>query len=297
MRKSIVNARAWLLAAALGPGAPALAMARSDHVECRCPRLEAAEYDELDARVLLWLGGARDMRALPIVGCDAERSWVEWAGQRRNLPGVAPLPDEVLDVLEAVRREDAAVQALANASSDAAVAVSAPIPRWEVQARRAQGGGIAIGWETELPIAGQVGNSGPSLDLAISSGPLLLGVREAFRLAFTGGEGAFLDVQALLAYGAPLRPRAPWGAALRFGLECFAAGSAATTARAECVPIAAGGGRVAFGVAATELWFGADLHARFSTLRLTTVRSVADGFGVSLTLGVAFVDWSRRAAR
>lgn len=263
-------------------------------MESLCPSLDAAEYDELDARVLLWLGSAHDTRAPPVVGCDAEGSWVEWAGRRWPLPGVAPRPDEVVDVLDAARREAASLEALAKV--DIAQAPETP-PVWQVQARRAQGGGIALGWETELPLTGQVGSAGLSFDVALPSGPLLLGVREAFRLAWTGGEGAFLDLQALLAYGAPLRPRAPWGLALRLGVECFAAGSATTTSRAECVPIAAGGGRVALGLAAKELWLGVDLHARLSPLRLATVQSIAEGFGVSLTAGVAFVDWSRRKAR
>jgi hypothetical protein len=292
MREIPGNARAWLLALALGgTSAPGLAQGRA-HVQNRCETLDAAEYDELDARVLLWLSSARDRRAPPVVACDGARSWAEWAGRRWPLPRLAPWSDEVLDVLEASRREDADVEALARA--DTAPAAPSQVP-WQTRARRAQGGGIALGWEAELPLGGQFGSVGPSFDIAVSSGPLLLGVREAFRVALTGGEGAFLDSQGLLAYGAPLRPRAPWGVALRFGVQCFVAGNATTSSLAECVPIAAGGARVALGVAAQELWLGVDLHARFSPLPLAAVQSVSDGFGVSLTLGVAFVDWSRRA--
>lgn len=291
------NARAWPLFLALGvASAPGLATPseRRARVENLCPRLDAAEYDELDARVLLWLSSAHDTRPPPVVGCDAERSWVEWAGRRWPLPGAAPVSDEVLDVLEAARREASALDALAKA--EVAPAPEAP-PPWQVQARRALGGGIALGWETELPLRGQVASSGISFDIAVPSGPLLLGVREAFRFATSGGEGAFLDLQGLLAYGAPLRPRAPWGVALRLGVECFAAGAATTASRGECVPIAAGGGRVALGFGATELWLGLDLNARLSPLRLASVEAVSEGFGVSLTAGVAFVDWSRRKTR
>jgi len=295
MRETPGNARAWPLLLALGVlSASGTAAGAGAHVESRCPRVEAAEYDELDARVLLWLSSAHDTRAPPVVGCDAERSWVDWAGRRWLLPGVAPLSDEVLDVLHAAGVEAAATDALAKVAP--APTPTAP-PPWQVQARRAQGGGIALGWETELPLRGQVGNSGISFDIAVPVGPLMLGVREAFRVATSGGEGAFLDVQGLLAYGAPLRPRAPWGLALRLGVECFAAGSATTTSRAQCVPIAAAGGRVALGIAATELWLGVDLHARLSPLRLAVVQPVTEGFGLSLTAGVAFVDWSRRKTR
>jgi hypothetical protein len=289
------NARAWPLFFALGAlSAPGGAEDRRAHVDNLCPRLDAAEYDELDARVLLWLSSAHDTRAPPVVGCDAERSWVEWAGRRWPLPGSIPLSDDVLDVLETARREAISIDALAKV--DAVPPPEAP-PSWQVQARQALGGGIALGWETELPLRGQIGSTGMSFDIAVPSGPVLLGVREAFRFATNGAEGAFLDLHGLLAFGAPLRPRAPWGLALRLGVECFAAGAAATTSRGECVPSAAGGGRVALGLAATELWLGVDLNARLSSLQLASVESISDGFGVSLTAGVSFVDWSRRKTR
>lgn len=270
MRKIGGNARVWLLAMGLF-GTSRTAAAQSHHVGNECPRLTAAEYDELDARVLLLLGSRHDTRRLPVVGCDERRAWLEWAGRRRPLPGRAPIADEALDALEDAQREEAAVDALANLPEPPPVP---PESRWRARARRAQGGGVAMGVEIEL---GNAASIGPGFDLAMSVGPVLLGVREVFRIATTGADGAFLDVQALLAYGAPLRPRAPLGAVARFGGECFAATTRGGTTRAECISLLDVGGRLAFGVGATAFWLGVDARLRFSRFTINPVEPISEG--------------------
>src|SRR5258705_8532510 len=79
--KKRCKARAYAgRAAALGLLWSTPALAQSEHVENRCPRLSAADYEELDARVLLLLKGKVDERpaGLPAVGCSWKGSWGEW---------------------------------------------------------------------------------------------------------------------------------------------------------------------------------------------------------------------------
>jgi hypothetical protein len=275
-------------------------------LENRCPRLSTEEYDELDARALLLLRSATDGRPLPTVACDEQTAWVEWAGRRWDLPGIEPIADEVLDVLDAtLRAEEAAARRQAaepppersrrarpaSATATEPALVESPKVR---AARVARGGGLAVGMETELTNGiGPV--IGPACDFASSVGPLLLGAREAFRFAINAREASLLDFQLSLGYGAPLKPGAPLGIVARLGGECLVASPQGGRVQAACVPSADLGGRAARSAGAFSVWVGFDARIRITPLQLgLRDPAVVGDVSGSFTVGVAFVDWSRK---
>jgi hypothetical protein len=295
-------------------GRPTLVAAQSAHVENRCPPLSAGSYEELDARVQLLLRGEARPHPLPAVVCEANGSWVEWEGRKYPILGRAAIEDEVVDIVEGVlhdaeRRaeadprnvEESAVAAgepmleRGGGTPPAPPAAAQPADPRAKRASDARGGGIAVGFETELPSA-TVGTAfGPTFDFGGSIGPLLIGGREAVRFASSNRSVVFMDFQVALAMGAPLDPAARFGFVTRFGAEWMIAYPEGNSGQAAVVPVLDLGVRWAHHWPVLAAWVGADARFRTSKLVLRGNSTlVANDVGASLTLGVAFVDWSRK---
>lgn len=293
---------------------PALAWAAGRHVENRCPRLTPADYDELDARVLLLVEGAGGAEELPAIVCTRERSWVEWHGERFDILGRGPLIDEVVDIVDtqlhgAERKADAdpktaeasaiaAGQPMLERGGGTAPApppVAQPADPVALRASDARGGGLSAGIESEW-VSKDIGfASGPAFDFAASVGPVLLGGREAFRFTLSGRQVALMDFQGAIAYGAPFNPDARVGAVMRFGAEWMVAYPEGNSGQAAVSPTVDLGLRLAHSFGLVGLWFGLDGRMRLQKLNLQS-RGVllANDVSGSFTLGVVFVDWSRK---
>lgn len=287
------------------------AAAEASHVVNRCPRLSAASYDELDARVLLLLSNEA-RRAPPAVFCANDEAWVEWNEQRYPITGKGPIADEVVEIIEtqlhAEQQPPADVMepaspadstrappAAAAAPPPAVSAAARPADRVAVRPENARGGGISLGIQTELPSASVATSMGPAFDFAASVGPLLLGGREAIRFSVAGPRVSFMDFQASVAYGAPFDPAAHLGVVARFGAEWLVAYPEGNSGQAKVVPITDVGLRLANSFGMLGLWFGIDGHFRMSELALRSRgRLGANDIGGSFTLGAMFVDWSRK---
>jgi hypothetical protein len=288
--------------------------AQSEHVGDRCPRLSNAEYEELDARVLLLLKSEGGAERLPTVVCGDGGSWVAWHDRRFTILGRAPIADEVVDIIEAElqdteRRFAADARIGENGVAAAGVPVLQPsgaaaaapahggrrADPIALRAADARGGGIALGLETELPSDSISTSMGPTFDFGTSVGPLILGGREAFRFSVGGRSVSFMDFEGAVAYGAPFNPDAPLGAVVRFGAEWMVAYPEGNSAQAAVVPMVDCGIRAAHSFGLLGFWFGLDAHVRLADLSLRS-RSplIANAVGGSLTLGVSFVDWSRK---
>ena len=284
--------------------------AKDSHVENRCPQLSTPAYEELDARVLLLLKSDGSARPLPAVVCNDVGSWVEWDGKRFDILGRAPIADEVVDIVEAELHqgdasskatEDSAVAAgepMLNAGSGSAPPLPStvrPSDRTAVRAADARGGGISAAFEGE-GVSNSVGiATGPAFDFGSSVGPILLGGREAFRFTYAKRQVALMDFEASAGYGAPFNPDARFGAVLRFGAEWMVAYPEGNSGQAAVVPIVDFGVRVAHSFGLVGLWFGVDARVRTQQLTLHSTDSlVAGDVTGSLSLGVAFVDWSRK---
>jgi hypothetical protein len=307
-------ARAWFAVAS----APCLLAAEPGHVENRCPRLSPSAYDELDARVLLLLEGDEEnrKRVLPAIVCSRGRAYVEWEGQRYDIVGRAPIVDEAVDIVEGVlhdeeRRADAdprtAEAGAVTAGEPMLVRGPGDAPPPPPNAQRAdplalvpkdaRGGGIAIGFQTELPSSSIGVAVGPAFDFGACVGPLVLGGREAIRFTVKedGRQLSFMDFQAAVGYGAPFNPDARFGIVTRFGAEWMVAYPEGNSGQAVVAPVVDVGLRVAHGLGLVSLWIGVDAHFRLSPLRLRAQGEVAaEQVTGSLTLGAAFVDWSRK---
>jgi hypothetical protein len=313
--KCPVKAQIWGaacgLACALGAG-PALAQA--PHVDNRCPRLANDAYEELDARVLLLLRGEHGKRPPPAIVCKASSAWVEWEGRRFEVTGRSTIVDEAVDIIEAQLHEDErAADADPKTAEAAAIAsgqpvlergtgsapptppVRQPANRVAVRPSDARGGGIALGIETELPSASIATAVGPAFDFAASVGPVLVGAREAIRFSVAGRRVSFMDFQAALSYGAPFDPAAHVGGVVRFGAEWIVEYPEGNSGQAAVVPVTDLGLRLANSFGLVGLWLGVDAHFRLSPLLLRSRGALrANDVGGSFTLGVDFVDWSRK---
>jgi hypothetical protein len=293
-------------AAALGVGGwltATTARAQTAHVENRCPRLSVAAYEELDARVLLLLS-SEVPRKPPAVVCTNDGAWVEWDAERFEIAGKGAIADEVVDIIEA--RLHAPPEAIPAPKAPAASApepkatpatpgTGRPADRVAARPADARGGGISLGIETELPSDTISTAVGPAFDFAASAGPLLLGGREAIRFSVAGHRVSFMDFQATVAYGAPFDPGAHFGAVARFGAEWLVAYPEGNSGQSKVVPVTALGLRLANSFGMVGLWFGIDAHFRLSPLALHSRGTLAaNDIGASFTLGVAFVDWSRK---
>ncbi len=290
--------------------------ARADlaHVENRCPVLSPASYEEIDARVQLLLRSEGGERPLPAVVCTEQGSWLEWEGRRFPIVGRAPIEDEVVDIVEG-ELHGAARRAEADPRSTEASAIAAGQPMLErgagsaprppasttpadpVASRpsEARGGGIAVGLQTEVPSETVGVAFGPSFDFGTSVGPLMLGGREAFRVVPGGRNVMLMDFQGTLGFGAPLNPDAHFGLVTRFGAEWMVAYPEGNSGQAAVVPVVDFGVRIANAFRSVSIWGGADAHYRLSTLSLRSMSSlIANDVGFSMSLGVAFVDWSRK---
>lgn len=296
-----------------------VAWGASGHVENRCPRLTQAEYDELDARVLLLMkGGEGKERGLPAIVCeDKAKARIEWGGQGYDIVGRASLVDEAVDIVEGVLHGDARrAEADPRTTEDGAVAAGqpmlergagaspAPPPKAQradplaVIPRDARGGGIAVSFETEN-VGGDVGIAiGPAFDFAASVGPILLGGREAIRFTVSDSdrELSFMDFEGAIAYGAPFNPDRRLGVVLRFGAEWMVAYPEGNSGQATLSPVADLGVRVTIvNIGPVGLWAGLDMHTRLRQLRLRSSGDIeANQVSGSLTIGAAFVDWSRK---
>lgn len=299
---------AWGLALARPAGG------QTAHVENRCPRLAMGEYEEIDARVQLLLRTEANSPPLPAVVCADKDAWVEWQGRRFPILGRAPIVEEVVDIVEGIlhdseRRADADPQS----AEDSAVAAgqpmlergagSAPAPpattkRADPLAGRAsdaRGGGIALGMEVELP-SDDIGVAyGPSFDFGASAGPFIVGGHEAIRVSPGKRSVTFMDFAVMLAYGAPLNPDARFGFVTRFGAEWMIAYPEGNSSQATVAPVWDVGLRVQHTFPVVGIWLGLDGHYRLSKLTLRSADSIsANDVGGSLSLGVSFVDWSRK---
>jgi hypothetical protein len=281
--------------------------AQTPHVENRCPRLSAAAYEELDARVLLALS-SEQKRPAPAVVCSKAGAWVEWEGERFAISGKASIADEVVDIIEARLRGGPAPPADPSATSgplsasppapataSARPVVGKPADRVATRPADARGGGIGLGIETEVPSASVSTAVGPAFDFAASVGPILLGGREAIRFSVAGPRVSIMDFQATVGYGAPFDPGARFGVVARFGAEWLVAYPEGNSGQAKVAPISALGLRLAHSFGTVGLWFGVDGHFRLTPLALHSRGTLAaNDIGGSFTLGVAFVDWSRK---
>jgi len=292
---------------------PGRACAQTPHVVNRCPRLSPAAFEELDARVLLLLS-SEVRRSPPAVVCTKGAAWVEWDDRKFPIAGRGAFADEVVDIIEAELHEDSSAPGSAAAPTPAAVpppgvaeapapaASAAPAPatgrpadRVAARASDARGGGISLGIQTEIPSDSVATAIGPAFDFAAGVGPLLLGGREAIRFSVAGRRVSLMDFQAALGYGAPFDPAARFGAVARFGAEWLIAYPEGNSGQAKVVPIADVGLRVANSFGLVGLWFGVDAHFRLAPLALHSRGTLAaNDIGGSFTLGVAFVDWSRK---
>ncbi len=308
-----LKAAVWAgLAAVLGVAATA--GATTAHVENRCSRLSEARYEELDARVQLLLRSAGGERPLPTVVCTEQASWLEWEGRRFPILGRGTIEDEVVDIVEAElhgaerkadadprRVEDSAVaagQPMLEPGAGSAPAAPAQVTPADPQASRAsdaRGGGIAVGIETEMPSPSIGVAIGPAFDFATNVGPLMLGGREAFRIAGAERQVLFMDFQATIGLGAPLNPDQLFGVVGRFGAEWMVAYPEGNSGQSAVTPILDFGLRLAHHWRGVGFWLGPDVHLRLSTLTLRSTSTItANELGASFTLGVAFVDWSKK---
>lgn len=273
-----------------------------------------ASYEELDARVLLLLKSDGGDRPLPVVVCDAERAWLEWDGRRFEISDRGSMADEVVDIVEAElqaagRKREAepktpepaasvSGELASERSSDSEATTPARGRPADPQAKRAvdaRGGGICTSLETEAPSKTISTAIGPAFDVGSSVGPVLLGGREAFRFSVSGHQVAFMDFEGAVAMGAPLNPDARFGAALRLGAEWMIAYPEGNSGQATVVPVAELGARVAHSYGLVGIWAGLDARVRLQTLSLHSSGLLrANDLGASLSLGVAFVDWSRK---
>lgn len=314
MRKKLIAAPVCVLAAlACALFAPE-SQAAAARVENRCPRLTAAEYEELDARVQLLLKSEREQRSPPAVVCSDEGAWVEWNGQRLRVLGRAAIVDEVVDIIEA-QLHDAERKAEADPKTTESQAIADGQPMLEqgsetappapslgrpadpraTRAVDARGGGVAVALEAEMPSESFPWVVGPAFDFGTSVGPLLLGGREAFRSTTSGRQLVFMDFEGSISYGAPLNPDKVFGATLRFGGEWMVAYPQGNSGQSAVTPTIAAGLRFAHNFGLVGLWVGGDARYRLSQLGLfARERLVADDVGVTLSLGLAFVDWSRK---
>ncbi len=260
--------------------------------------------------MLLLLKGDGGARPLPAVVCNDIGSWVEWGGKRFDILGRAPIADEVVDIVEAeLHRADASSKAAEDSAVEAGEPMlkagggaAPPLPstvqpadRTAIRAADARGGGISAAFEAEA-VSDSIGiATGPAFDFGSSVGPILLGGREAFRFTYAKRQVALMDFEASAGYGAPFNPDARFGVVLRFGAEWMVAYPEGNSGQAAVVPIVDVGIRFAHGFGLVDLWFGVD--ARFRTQRLSlrsTESLIAGDVTGSLSLGVAFVDWSRK---
>jgi hypothetical protein len=280
----------------------ALPRAAEAHVDNRCPGMASADYDELDARVMLLLTAGRSTRPLPSVVCSAQATWVEWDGRRFDVTGRLPLADEVVDIIESALASDAPAS-LGGRKLDVPPLLPPPEARPDLRVtfiervRRARtprsGGGVALALENELPAALSAA-LGPSFEFGTSVGPFVLGAREAFRFATSGPRIVLMDFEAALSYGAPLQLSQPFGVVTRFGAACMWA-YRRVSAPAQCAPTAALGVRAARGFGNTAVWIGLDARWRMATLRVGGQDAVtANDIAASFSLGVSFLDLKRR---
>ena len=239
---------------------------------------------------------------------------MEWDGQRYDILGRGPIADEVVDIVEAeLHGAERTTDADPKTTEAAAIAAGQPVlergggtaprpptvgqpaDRVAQRAVDARGGGITLGIETEFPSPTLATSVGPTFDFGTSVGPLMLGGREAFRFTVANRQVSFMDFEGALAYGAPLDPDKTFGAVVRFGAEWMVAYPEGNSTQAAVVPVADAGLRLAHSFGLLGVWFGVDAHWRLSTLTLRSRQPlVANDVGTSFSLGVSFVDWSRK---
>jgi hypothetical protein len=315
MPKNAIAAQACVLAGLACVLFAPRSLAAAARVENRCPRLTAAEYEELDARVQLLLKSEGEQRSPPAVVCSDEGTWVEWNGQRLRVLGRAAIVDEVVDIIEA-QLHDAERKAEADPKTTESQAIADGQPMLEqgsetpppapslgrpadpraTRAVDARGGGVAVALEAEIPTKALPWVVGPAFDFGTSAGPLVLGGREAFRTTTSGRRQiVFMDFEGSINYGAPLNPDKVFGATLRFGAEWMIAYPQGNSGQSAVTPTIDAGLRFAHNFGLVGLWVGGDARFRLKQLSLfLRDKLVADDVGASLSLGVAFVDWSRK---
>lgn len=275
-------------------------------VENHCPWLAPSDFDELNARVLLRLAAARRTHSLLSVVCTDDAVWVDWEGRTSELPKGGRLVDEVLELIDRTLESDEAVStpsdpptpSPARPRSSLAAPSPAEQPPVDVAAsprrprpRRARNrGGFALGLENELP-ARQIGTAlGPVFEEGIHLDYFTLGAREAFRFSLSDPQVSFMDIEALLGFGAPLRQSEPLGVAARFGIECMVAHPKGTVAVA-AAPLMGIGLRAARDFERVGLWLGLDGRLRLKTLHVGEGDSVTvNDITASFSFGVTFLD-------
>lgn len=104
-----------------------------------------------------------------------------------------------------------------------------------------------------------------------------------------------MDFEGVVSYGAPFDPDALLGASLGFGPEWMVAYPEGNSSQAAVVPTARVGVRIGHSYGLVGIWAGVDVRYRLATLSLRSQSPlVASDVQGSLTLGLSFVDWSRK---
>lgn len=293
--------------------ASAPAFAEGAHVGNACPALSRAEYDEVDARVLLLLRGEGGEQSLPTVVCGPSGSWVDWHDRHLAITGRIARVDEIVDIVEtelhgAERRAEADPKTAETKAVQAGEAVLksegyTPPPSvgrradpLAVRAVDARGGGISIGFDSELNLRDKIADSavGPVFDFAAALGPVLVGGREAFRFPLGGEPITFMDFEGEVGYGAPFNPHVPLGVMARFGVEWLIAYPSGNSGQAAATPVVELGARAAHTFGQISIWVGIDGRYRTRHITLRDSALAASDVGGGLSFGIAFIDWSRK---
>jgi hypothetical protein len=293
-----------------------------------CTRLSTSQRDEVEARIRLLVGTARNAPATLAVVCDAKSAWIDWAGEKLPVAMRQPLTDEFLDVVEArLAVEPAPAPEAAAAKSDGNAVASASSVTWAgenaadppppaqtpapadsaeprptaAEARKAakRGGGMALGIAFEPPAASIKPTAGPYIDYSVPlTAPFIFGSPLLFSGVQSGRFGSagpysimFLDFGGGFEVGAPLVPDARFGLVTRFEAEWMIAYPDGSSARAVFAPTATLGARVAHEIGWATLWTEVAGRARFSDLELRGAENIsASRWAVQFTVGVAFLD-------
>jgi hypothetical protein len=243
-------------------------------VAVACARLDAAETDEVRARVKLILRTASEPPRSLLLACDAERAWVVW-----NVP-----PAELLDAPQGVSLVESMLDAIERRARRVEPPVGPPPPRapkprripvsphetptWEAPVTPpasprplVESGGMGVGLAGEL-LGGRLPYAlGPRLDIGVGWGAWSLQLTESARFARTKSDDSALlyDLGAGFGWGAPFSRRHLLGASLASGGEWFnVEGHTVTTG------FSALGARAALPVGAFSISLGLEGRLRWS---------------------------------
>ncbi|HMR76151.1 MAG TPA: hypothetical protein PKD61_13590 [Polyangiaceae bacterium] len=259
---------------ALGPALVASAQPsprKAPLVQTTCAQVSAEQADELASRIALTLSAQSAQTELPrsvVVACDDSRAWVIWDVPPAELLKVAPGPqfiESVLEAIEARLRQGKAPEANAEPTPNpASPTAPEPIPESSPQTagpapqtvRQFTHGGLSLGASIELlpePLSPPLGGR---FDVGVGLGLLSIVLSESARIGSAPRGPTFgYDVGVGVGWGAPYDARHNVGAKALIGVDWFSVnGTAADSAIASGV--AEVGGVGALYVSDYALWFG-----------------------------------------